>query len=130
MSLAQIIETSGVIQLTLAVLLGWPIYLHRASPRLQAMIPNRARLLQTHMDDILMGILQIVLASHVAAGGLILTSLFIFGSWLNAKVFLFLAVSDDRCASRTWFRVISLLSFSALTIAYLWLATLQLLRVL
>lgn len=123
--LEWIVETSGLIQLTFAVLLGWPIYLHRQSAFLQRVIPGRARLLQSHIDDIFMGILHIVLAGHVAKGGPILVGLFIFGSLMNAQIFLFLAFTNDACASRAWFRIVTLFSFASLTVAYLWLLLLQ-----
>lgn len=123
--LERIVETSGMIQLTFAVLLGWPIYLHRQSAFLEQLIPGRARLLQSHIDDIFMGILHIVLAAHVARGGPILVGLFIFGSWMNAQIFLFLAFTNDACASRAWFRTVTMLSFTSLTVAYLWLLLLQ-----
>lgn len=123
--LEWIVETSGLIQLTFAVLLGWPIFLHGKSAFLQRMIPGRARLLQSHIDDIFMGILHIILAGYVAKGGPISVGLFIFGSWMNAQIFLFLAITNDACASRAWFRIVTLFSFASLTVAYLWLLLLQ-----
>lgn len=123
--LEWIVETSGLIQLTFAVLLGWPIFLHGKSAFLQRMIPGRARLLQSHIDDIFMGILHIILAGYVAKGGPIPVGLFIFGSWMNAQIFLFLAFTNDACASRAWFRIVTLFSFASLTVAYLWLLLLQ-----
>lgn len=125
MTPAWFVETSGFAQLLLAVLLGWPIFLHRTSPRLQALFESRARLLQTHIDDIFMGLLQVLLAGHVAQGGPILTGLFVFGSWMNAQIFLFLSFSGDRCAQSTWFKAVTMMSFSALTAAYGWLFVLQ-----
>lgn len=125
MSLAWLIETSGFAQLLLAVLLGWPIFLHRGSPRLQHLFKRRERLLQSHIDDIFMGLLQIVLAAHAARGGPFLAGLFLFGSWMNAQIFMLLSLTDDSCASRGWFRLVTMLSFGSLTLAYVWLFALQ-----
>lgn len=129
MTLAWLIETSGLAQLLVAVLLGWPIFLHRTSPRLQALFERRERLLQTHIDDIFMGLLQVLLAGHVARGGAVLAGLFVFGSWMNAQIFLFLSLTGDRCASRGWFKAVTLASFSAVTLSYLWLFALQFPRI-
>lgn len=125
MTLVWLIETSGFAQLLLAVLLGWPIFLHRGSPRLQGLFKRRDRLLQSHIDDIFMGLLQIVLAAHVARGGSLLAGLFLFGSWMNAQIFMFLSLTDDACAQRNWFRLVTIVSFGSLTLAYFWLFALQ-----
>jgi hypothetical protein len=125
MSLAWLIETSGFAQLLLAVLLGWPIFLHRGSPRLQGVFKRRDRLLQSHIDDIFMGLLQIVLAAHVARGGPLLAGLFLFGSWVNAQIFMLLSLTGDTCAQRGWFRLVTIFSFVSLTLAYIWLFALQ-----
>lgn len=125
MNLTWLVETSGMAQLLVAVLLGWPIFLHRTSPILQRLFERRDRLLQCHIDDIFMGALQVLLAGHVAQGGAVLALLFVFGSWMNAQIFLLLSVSGDRCAQRGWFRVVTLLSFGSVTLAYLWLFALQ-----
>ena len=36
-----------------------------------------------------------------------------------------LAFTNDACASRAWFRIVTLFSFASLTVAYLWLLLLQ-----
>lgn len=125
MSLAWQVETSGLLQLLLGVLLGWPLYLHRGSAAIQRWLPARHRLQQAHLDDIAMGALQVLLASHVARGGPMLAVLFVFGSWTNAQIFMLLCLSDDRCSSRAWFRALALVSFTAVTFAYAWLFALQ-----
>jgi hypothetical protein len=124
-TLTWLVETSGMAQLAFAVLLGWPIFLHRRYPLLQKIIPSRSRLLQSHIDDVFMGLLQVVLAGYIAKGGMVLALLFVFGSWMNAQIFLFLALSNDRCANQLWFKIVTLTSFLSLTFAYVALLAAQ-----
>ena len=66
-----------------------------------------------------MGILQVVLADFIASNGVWVAVPFVFGSWMNAQIFLFLALTDDSCANQPWFRIVTITSFVCLTFAYL-----------
>jgi hypothetical protein len=72
-----------------------------------------------------MGLLQVLLARYVANGGPLLVCFFVFGSWMNAQIFMLLALSGDRCAGKRWFTMLTIVSFGTLTLAYLWLFALQ-----
>ena len=118
MSLGWLVETSGMAQLALGVILGWPIFFHRKSQIIHRFIPNRERLLQSHLDDILMGVLQIILSAKIGNAGPFVACFMIFGSWTNAQIFLLLSVTDNTCANRIWFRFLTFASFTALSIVY------------
>ncbi|MDO8423194.1 MAG: hypothetical protein Q7S99_13640 [Parvibaculum sp.] len=118
----SLLITSGLIQITFAVFQGWLIaamyggVIKRFGP-----IVNAKRVLQCHIDNILMSLLQFAIAAvHPAipegAGWLI-----IIGSWVNAQLFLVHATSTGGYVQNRAVSLVTLASFMTLTIGYPWL---------
>jgi hydroxylaminobenzene mutase len=109
---------SGTGQLAFAVLQGWPIAMHGGGGWASRLFPDRKRLLQSHIDNLMMGTLQVA----VAAGELPFTgwvlALILAGSWLNPQFFLLMAVQGDKFRGGKLIRTINAASFAALTIGY------------
>lgn len=117
----SILITSGLFQITLAVMQGWII-----TAMYSGMVPfgplkNSKRVLQCHIDNIMMSLLQFAIAVvHPAipegAGWLL-----IIGSWVNAQLFLVHATSDKGYVKHRAVSLVTFASFGTLTVAYPWL---------
>lgn len=109
---------SGTGQLALAVLQGWPIAMHGGGGWASRAFPDRKRLLQSHIDNLMMGTIQLALA----AGSLHFTdwilALILAGSWLNPQFFLLMAVQGQKFRGGKAIRTLNAASFGALTIGY------------
>ena len=119
----EILITSGLTQVTFAVLLGWPLTgLHAGMKRVGPLV-NARRVLQAHLDNIFMGILQMIIATvfpelPVIAGWMLLAA-----SWSNPQLFLYQATTKGQGRSLPGITVMAFVSFSIMTVAYLWLLT-------
>ena len=67
MNTSNIIFFSGMLQIFVAIILGWLMVFQRTSTTVAAIFKQRQRLLQSHIDDILMGGLQMLIALSFAA---------------------------------------------------------------
>lgn len=82
------------------------------------LFPNRKRLPQSHIDNLMLGTLQVALAAdELSFTGWIL-ALILAGSWLNPQFFLLMAVQGDKFRGGNLLRTLNAASFAALTIGY------------
>jgi hydroxylaminobenzene mutase len=83
---------SGLVQLTFGVWLGWAV-LGFAGGR-ASVGPFRARgaTLQCHLDNLMMGGLQLAVAGALTDHPEVPTLLIVFGSWVNPQLFLAMAI--------------------------------------
>lgn len=109
---------SGLAQITFAVLLGWPVLAFRSGQKSVGPFKNAHRLLQAHIDNIMMAMLQIALAAAVHSIGWLAAALLVTGSWINPQLFLVAAtVTGGRVKSVTT-KPLAYFSFAMLTVAY------------
>lgn len=117
----DILITSGFIQISLAVMLGWVLVMLYTGKEAVGPFRHAKRVLQGHIDYILMALLQFAIAAIHPAIPEIAGWLVVVGSWTNASLFLVLASLKDPKAMPKWFTNVSTLSFLTLTIGYPWL---------
>jgi hypothetical protein len=109
---------SGLVQITFAVMLGWPVLAFRFGWKSVGPFKHAHRLLQAHIDNIMMAMLQIALAAAVPGIGMLAGVLLLIGSWVNPQLFLMAAtVEGGRNQSKST-KPLAYFSFSTLTIAY------------
>ncbi len=121
--MAQVLLGAGALQLASAALLGWLIALDRADPertkRLGIKVPRR--LMQLHLDQVMMGLILLAVATAFPdVPGWIAIPLLI-GTTVNPLLFLPLAFWP-KLDERLGYRVITVLSFLAATVAFVGLA--------
>lgn len=112
--------TSGLLQLTFAVWLGWPLVAFVTGAKRVGPLRDMRRTLQCHLDNIFMGVIQLAIAAVHPAIPPIAGALLIAGSWINPQMFLVFAIAEKPLELR-WVSVVSALSFTALSVAYPWL---------
>lgn len=112
--------TSGLLQLTVAVWLGWPLVAFVTGAERVGPLRDMRRTLQCHLDNIFMGVIQLAIAAVHPAIPAVAGWLLIAGSWINPQLFLVSAISK-RSLELRWVRAVSALSFLALSVAYPWL---------
>ena len=117
----SLLITSGFIQITVAVLLGWVIAAFRLGAVRVGPLRNAKRVLQCHIDDIMMALLQFAVAVVHPAIPPVAGWLLLIGSWTNAQLFLVHAVSENGYVKSRALSVATFASFTTLTIAYPWL---------
>lgn len=118
----HVVVASGLYQLAFAVLLGWPLTAMYAGVAKVGPIRDRQRLLQCHLDNIFMGVIQV--AVGVAHSGInsILGFIFIAASWTNPQGFLIRAIYPEVPLTQKGLMAFGLLATVLATIAYPWLA--------
>ena len=115
----------GLVELAIAALLGWAVVIRSEKPewikRIGVVQPHR--ILQVHLDFIMMGLIAI-------AVGVVLPDipdpaayLLAFGTFVNPLLFVPLAFSKTA-DERPWFRILSVVSFAAISVAQVWAALL------
>lgn len=111
---------SGLSQITFAVLLGWPLFfIYYFDKKTVGPIKSGRRLLQCHIDNIMMGILQLCVSVAVPKVPKYAGTLLLLGSWLNPQGFLIQAIQPAMATQNpVLVRVSGALSFATLTIAY------------
>ena len=126
--MTDILITSGLAQVTFAVLLGWPLAMLHSGAKQVGPLRNTKRVLQCHLDNIFMGILQMVIAAVYADPPVIAAWALIVGSWSNPQLFLYQAMSArppmELPGMKTW----AYASFITMTVAYVWLLAAWVLR--
>ena len=125
MNAQPILVVSGSAQLFVAVLLGWALAFHDAKGISYRFFKNKKRLLQSHLDDIMMGTLQLAIAATFEMIAPVVVAPLVIGSWINAKIFLILCVTNNAANSWLFFRPLVIVSFSLLTFSYGYLAYLS-----
>ena len=118
----DLLISSALIQLSLAVFLGWPLVFFHAGAKTVGPLKSAKRLLQAHIDNVLMGILQLALAAAHPAIPIAAGWLLVAGSWINPQLFLVQAVAPEKTLMDKTSRRLASISFLFLTIAYPWLA--------
>jgi len=114
--------SSALIQLSIAVFLGWPLVFLYAGSKSVGPLKNAKRLLQAHIDNILMGILQLAIAAAHPAIPIAAGWLLVAGAWINPQLFLVQAMYPEKTLAQKSSRRLASVSFLLLTIAFPWLA--------
>jgi hydroxylaminobenzene mutase len=141
---------SALVQLSFGVWLGW-VVLGFAGGRSSIGPFRKPRpTLQCHLDNLMMGGLQLAIAAAVDELPAVPTLLIVFGSWINPQLFLAMAVgfsaggpaayrapaavsartatstnldaAEPRSPLRQLTRTVRFASFGSLTVGYPWLA--------
>lgn len=119
MSPSDCLYLSGTGQLAFAVLQGWPIAMHGGGGWAKRVFPDRKRLLQSHIDNLMMGTLQLALAAGTLPFTGWILALILVGSWLNPQFFLLMAVQGEKFRGGKLLRAVTAASFAALTVGYI-----------
>ena len=110
----DVVARIGLVELALGAVLGWAVAGQLIDPARVERIGVRAprRLLQAHLDYVLMGL--ILIAVGVAVPGLPawLATALVIGTWVNPTLFLPLAF-DPEAVTRRWYTTLSVVSFTA-----------------
>ncbi|EFC41170.1 predicted protein [Naegleria gruberi] len=121
----HLLISSGLVEICWAIVLGWYLALSIiARPRKIPPFNNFRRVLQAHIDYILMGMLQMgvaVATSDVMVLPDWVVKMFVFGAWANASSFLIFAVSEDY-VNYMVVKIFSVISFLSLTIVFPYIA--------
>ncbi|MDR6176506.1 hypothetical protein QE364_001218 [Nocardioides zeae] len=113
----ETLPLTGLYLLALGTLLGWPVALQHVAPTALTRVGVRhpRRLLQMHLDYVLMGILLVAVGLALpGAPGWVVAPL-VAGAVVNPLLFLPLAFREDAGASLAY-RVASTASFLAMSI--------------
>ena len=115
----------GLIELALGALLGWAVVIKTQKPewlkRIGVVQPHRV--LQVHLDYILMGLIAIAVGVVLPDIPDLAAYLLVFGTVMNPLLFVPLAFSKS-VDEKSWFRVLSVISFTAISVALVWAAVL------
>jgi hypothetical protein len=115
----------GLIELAIAALLGWAVVIRSEKPewiqRIGIVQPHR--ILQIHLDYIMMGLIAIAVGVVLPDIPDMAAYLLVFGTLVNPLLFVPLAFSKTADES-PWYRVITITSFTAISVALVWAAIL------
>lgn len=106
----------GLVLLTVGAWAGWIVAAQLAAPHIfeRMRIREPRRLLQLHLDYVLMGILVIAVGAVLPDLPVWVQVLIVVGTVLNPLLFLPMAFGP-RAAQSLWFRLISVVSFVCVT---------------
>jgi hypothetical protein len=109
----DVLTRIGLVELAFGAVLGWAVAATMITPQLveRAGVRKPRRILQAHLDYVIMGIILIAVGLAVPGLPTWLTVAIVIGTWLNPTLFLPLAFAP-RAATRTWFQVLSVVSFT------------------
>lgn len=113
----------GLIELAIAALLGWAVVIRSEKPewieRIGIVQPHR--ILQIHLDYIMMGLIAIAVGVVLPDIPDIAAYLLAFGTFVNP--FLFVPLAFSKTADQNFlYRAISIVSFTAISVALVWAA--------
>lgn len=117
-SVNETVLLSGLVQITFAVFLGWPVLAFRFGWKVVGPFKHAHRLLQAHIDNIMMAMLQIALSAAVSRINILAGTLLLIGSWINPQLFLMAAMTEGGINKSRSTKPLAYFSFSTLTIAY------------
>lgn len=117
----NILISSGLIQVTFAIALGWVLTGLYSGMKSVGPLKNARRLLQCHLDNIFMALLQMAIAAVFPALPILAGWLLVIGSWTNPQLFLYQATSAGNGRDLPGISVLALASFAILSAAYGWL---------
>ncbi|WP_028938439.1 hypothetical protein [Pseudonocardia spinosispora] len=106
----------GLIELAFGALLGWAVLLSFTTPDLirRIGIVSPRRILQTHLDFIIMGLILIAVALVAPGIPTWLAVVLAAGTIVNPALFVPL-MFNERSATAKWFQLLSTLSFIAVS---------------
>ena len=106
----------GLILLAVGAWTGWIVAAQLAMPQLfeRLLIREPRRLLQLHLDYVIMGVLVIAVGAVLPDLPVWVQVLIVIGTVLNPLLFLPLAFGP-RASDALWFRLISVASFACVT---------------
>lgn len=104
----------GLVELAVGALLGWGVVLRFERPQLLERLGVRhpQRILQTHLDYVIMGVLLIAVGLALPDLTAWIAVPLVIGTWMNPALFVPLAF-DEGAASRPLYRAATILSFLA-----------------
>lgn len=107
----------GLFELAFGALLGWAVAGNLLAPELikRIGIVNPRRIMQAHLDFIMMGVILIAVGLALPALATWIAVLVIIGTLLNPALFLPMAFSDTVAGTRG-FQVVSIVSFVATSV--------------
>lgn len=113
----ETLPLAGLYLLALGTLLGWPVALQHVAPSAltRVGIQHPRRLLQMHLDYVLMGILLVAVGVALPEAPSWVVVPLIAGAVVNPLLFLPLAFREDAGASPVY-RVVSTASFLAMSV--------------
>ena len=117
----DILITSALAEVSLAVLLGWPLAGFLLGRSRVGPFRSMKRLLQGHLDYVFMALLQLAVAATFAEPPAPAAVLLIIGSWVNPSLFIAAAILPQEVLMRRVPLALTFCSFGTLTIAYPWL---------
>ena len=115
-----LLQASGLTQLTFGVLLGWPLALFHAGLSRVGPFVSMKRVLQSHIDNIMMGIIQLAISLVAPADAAVPVVLILIGAWVNPQIFLLQACLPGPKQLGKPIRAISTVSFIVTTIGFVW----------
>jgi len=117
----SILISSGLIQITFAVALGWVMVAMYGPRKRFGPLVHAKRVLQCHIDNILMALLQFAIAAVHPAIPEVAGWLLVVGSWTNAQLFMVHAFSKEGYIKHRIIDIATMISFGLLSVAYPWL---------
>ncbi|MDP1628465.1 MAG: hypothetical protein Q8L94_15215 [Parvibaculum sp.] len=117
----SILISSGLIQITFAVALGWVMVVMYGPRKRFGPLVHAKRVLQCHIDNILMALLQFAIAAVHPAIPEVAGWLLVVGSWTNAQLFMVHAFSKEGYIKHRIIDIATMISFGLLSVAYPWL---------
>ena len=109
----DVLTRIGLVELAFGAVLGWAVAATMITPQLveRAGVRTPRRILQAHLDYVIMGIILIAVGLAVPGLPTWLAVAIVVGTWLNPTLFLPLAFAP-RAVSRLWFQAASVVSFT------------------
>lgn len=108
----DILITSGFIQMIWAVSLGWVMTGFYKGTGKVGPFASSKRVLQAHIDNIMMALLQFAIAAVHPEVPVIAGLLLLFGSWVNPQLFLIIATFSDPAKGARGLRHLTTFSFA------------------
>lgn len=107
----------GLVELAIGGLLGWAMLIRSEKPEWikRAGIVAPRRILQTHLDYVLMGLILIAVGSAVPDLPDAFAAMLVFGTVVNPFLFVPLMFNPET-EKRLWYRALSFVSFIGVTV--------------
>lgn len=114
----NVLVRSGLVELALGALFGWLIVIRLERPALltRAGVKSPRRLMQAHLDYVMMGLIAIAVGLALPDLADWITVLLLAGTWVNPTLFLPLAFADDVDRNPVY-RTVTVASFVAMSTA-------------
>lgn len=114
----NILVTAGTVSLAAGAAAGWPVALlaQAQGSRRRPWLREPRRLLQLHIDWLMMGLLLLALAAAVPDLPTWVRASVTAGAIANPLLFVPLAVSGSEVRQRPWYRVAAVASFTAMSV--------------